>query len=55
MRGLMAILGWFIISLRPNTDKLSKNLGTDDTLFFEQLGDTVMNNMDNTPTNVADA
>lgn len=26
VRGVMAILGWIVISLRPNTDRLVKNL-----------------------------
>ena len=26
VRGVGAILGWFVVSLRPNTDRLSKNL-----------------------------
>ena len=42
----MAILGWFVISLRPNTDRLKKNLQEED-LFFEEIGaeiDAVLGN-----------
>ena len=36
-RGVCAILGWFVIALAPNTDRLSKNLheGDDDILAGE--------------------
>lgn len=27
VRGVLIILGWFVLSLTPNTDRLSKNLG----------------------------
>ena len=38
MRGLMAILGWVVISIRPQTDKLTKNLKTlDDDMFAEDF------------------
>ena len=33
-RGLMAMLGWLVVSLRPQTDRLSKTLyAQDDNLF----------------------
>ena len=37
IRGLCAILGWLVISLRPNTDKLSKSIfAHDPDLFGEE-------------------
>ena len=38
VRGLGAILGWVVISLRPNTDRLSKNLEKADENI---LGDNI--------------
>ena len=39
IRGIGAILGWIIISLKPNTDRLSKNLESADENIIGELTD----------------
>ena len=34
MRGILAMLGWFVVSLRPSTDRLMKSLTKADENFL---------------------
>lgn len=42
IRGIFAILGWLVISLRPATDRLTKNLETADENIIEGVEETPM-------------